>query len=470
MLESMMYFGIGFLFAALIGLAVFPRVHGRAVRLTTRRLEAAIPPSMAEVQADKDLLRAEFAVSTRRLETTVEQLNNRNAGQLAELGRKGDAIGRLTIERNAQQAEITALKMEVEALKKELTAAGKEINVEGDVVPRIPTDWPTALVRGPVDSSQNSPPNDNRHEGDVVSSVPKQWPTLDVARSDGPARDPDAGRDSSDLGIGLVREKHDFSAGLRAAEPSIDVVPRPLGVENNQFASKGTSIGRRAFRTLVRICIAVVTGVGATVAWQHYAEDIKEMARAWAVSPGSLPSVSTSTSPPAPASVAAAMSPESVRQPAVTRDLADGRHVDPLATKQEQLPATQEQVAAKQEPLVVPQEQPAAKQEQPAAKQEQVASNVATPHTAEHNVRPKTSSSALSTRVKPTPFPETRPTTIAGWTLRDVTNGTVVLQGPNGIWRGTRGDTVPGVGKVESIVRWGNRWLVATSSGLISTP
>ena len=33
MIEPIMYFGIGFLFAALIGLVVIPLVHGRAVRL-----------------------------------------------------------------------------------------------------------------------------------------------------------------------------------------------------------------------------------------------------------------------------------------------------------------------------------------------------------------------------------------------------------------------------------------------------
>jgi len=76
----------------------------------------------------------------------------------------------------------------------------------------------------------------------------------------------------------------------------------------------------------------------------------------------------------------------------------------------------------------------------------------------------------LQTRVKLTPTPETRPTTIAGWTLREVTNGTAVLEGPDGIRRVTRGDTIPGVGRVDSIFRWGNRLLVATSTGLISTP
>ena len=68
------------------------------------------------------------------------------------------------------------------------------------------------------------------------------------------------------------------------------------------------------------------------------------------------------------------------------------------------------------------------------------------------------------------PVPETKPTTIEGWTLRDVTNGTAVLEGPNGTWRVARGDTVPGLGTVNSIFKWGDRLLVATSSGLISTP
>ena len=98
MIEPIMYFGIGFLVAALIGLVVVPLVHGRAVRLTMRRLEAATPLSMAEIQADKDQLRAEFAMSARRLEMSVEKLKGRTTSQLAELGKKGDAINRLKME------------------------------------------------------------------------------------------------------------------------------------------------------------------------------------------------------------------------------------------------------------------------------------------------------------------------------------------------------------------------------------
>jgi hypothetical protein len=61
MIESSMYLGIGLLFGILIGLVLIPLVHARAVRLTTRRVEAVVPELTAEVLADKDLLRAEFA-------------------------------------------------------------------------------------------------------------------------------------------------------------------------------------------------------------------------------------------------------------------------------------------------------------------------------------------------------------------------------------------------------------------------
>src|ERR1700687_4152856 len=134
MIETIMYFGIGFLFAGLIGVAVIPLVHGRAVRLTIRRLEAALPQSMAEIQADKDLLRAEFAMSTRRLEMSVEQLKTTSAGQLAELGRKGDAINRLKVERDALKVEIVALKTQVE-----VAAYSTEMGTQASLVPAIPT-------------------------------------------------------------------------------------------------------------------------------------------------------------------------------------------------------------------------------------------------------------------------------------------------------------------------------------------
>ncbi len=134
MIETIMYMGIGFLFAGIIGVAVMPLVHDRAVRLTIRRLEGTIPQSMAEIEADKDLLRAEFALRTRRLEIILGHHKTKIAAYLAEIGKKGDAINRLKIERDAWKAEVIALKVKVEALMKRPATADKPKTKEREVV------------------------------------------------------------------------------------------------------------------------------------------------------------------------------------------------------------------------------------------------------------------------------------------------------------------------------------------------
>jgi hypothetical protein len=79
------------------------------------------------------------------------------------------------------------------------------------------------------------------------------------------------------------------------------------------------------------------------------------------------------------------------------------------------------------------------------------------------------SAAAIAMRQPLVAAPETKPATIPGWTVVDVRDGTAVLEGPDGIRMAARGDTIPGLGRVESIVRWGNRWVIATASGLIAT-
>src|ERR1700759_3959873 len=126
MIEPIMFFAIGFLVASLVGLVLIPLVHNRAVRLTMRRLEAATPLSMAEIQADKDQLRAEFAMSTRRLELSVEQMKAKTTSQLAELGKKSEAINRLKVELGEKAATIFALESRDRTLKEQLRATEEE--------------------------------------------------------------------------------------------------------------------------------------------------------------------------------------------------------------------------------------------------------------------------------------------------------------------------------------------------------
>jgi chromosome segregation ATPase len=134
MIEPIMYFGLGFLAATFIALIIMPFVHGRAERLTTRRLEAAIPVSMAEIQADKDQLRAEFAMSTRRLEMSVEQLRSKTTNQLAELGKKADAINQLKAELGEKTATIFALEAREKTFKDQLHATEDELAAKTDAL------------------------------------------------------------------------------------------------------------------------------------------------------------------------------------------------------------------------------------------------------------------------------------------------------------------------------------------------
>ncbi len=134
MIEPIMYLAIGFLVSMLFGLMIVPLVHNRAVRLTTRRMEAATPLSMAEIQADKDQLRAEFAMSARRLEMSVDQLKSKTTSQLAELGKKSDAINRMKIELGEKNATIFSLEAREKAVKEQMRATEEEFVTKTDAL------------------------------------------------------------------------------------------------------------------------------------------------------------------------------------------------------------------------------------------------------------------------------------------------------------------------------------------------
>jgi chromosome segregation ATPase len=129
MIESIMYFAAGFLVASLLALALISAVHHRAVRLTQRRLEDSIPVSLTEIQADRDKLRAKFAMSTRRLEVKVEQLEANVTGQLGEIARKSEAIAKL----KAQLAERNAVSDALGAKLKSISIETREAEQGYDV-------------------------------------------------------------------------------------------------------------------------------------------------------------------------------------------------------------------------------------------------------------------------------------------------------------------------------------------------
>jgi chromosome segregation ATPase len=134
MIEPIMFIAIGFLVAGLLVIGFIPMVHARAVRLTRRRLEAMTPMSMAEIHADKDQLRAEFAMSTRRLEMSVEQMKAKTSSQLAEIGKKSEAIGRLKIELGEKAAALLGVEAKLNATAEEVQTARNELAVKSETL------------------------------------------------------------------------------------------------------------------------------------------------------------------------------------------------------------------------------------------------------------------------------------------------------------------------------------------------
>ena len=121
-----MFFALGFLAASLVALILLSAVWHRAVRLTTKRIEGAIPVSMAEIQADKDQLRAEFAMSTRRLETSVDSLKLKTTEQFAEIGRKNETIRLLKVQAEEKSALAAALEAQERTLRAKLKSTEEE--------------------------------------------------------------------------------------------------------------------------------------------------------------------------------------------------------------------------------------------------------------------------------------------------------------------------------------------------------
>jgi hypothetical protein len=93
MIEYALLVMLGFCTAGLLALLIAPTIWRRAVRLTTKRLDATLPMSLSDIEADKDLLRASYAVQIRRLEAGLNKARDKSASQLVEISKLQMVIG-----------------------------------------------------------------------------------------------------------------------------------------------------------------------------------------------------------------------------------------------------------------------------------------------------------------------------------------------------------------------------------------
>jgi chromosome segregation ATPase len=121
-----MIFALGFLVAGLMALAFAPAFWRRALRLSRRRLETQVPLSVEEILADRDHLRAEFAIEQRRLEIRTAEVVQAHAADRSELGRRAAELLTLQQTVDAQSEEIRAHAEALAKAEQEVAALSSE--------------------------------------------------------------------------------------------------------------------------------------------------------------------------------------------------------------------------------------------------------------------------------------------------------------------------------------------------------
>ena len=128
-IEWAMWFALGFLSAGILALLLMTAVWRRAVRLTTRRVRAAVPAGVDAVRAEADLLRARHAREGRRFELALADLRHRNAEERLEAGRWNAEADRLRGALEAENGRREAAEADIETLM--ATVDGLETRVAG---------------------------------------------------------------------------------------------------------------------------------------------------------------------------------------------------------------------------------------------------------------------------------------------------------------------------------------------------
>ena len=126
-IQYIMLVSLGFLIASLITLLLAPIFWHRAVRITNSKLRQSLPLSEQEILADKDQLRAKYAIRVHQLEKQVEQASLGGARQKIDLNRRDASIGQL-------ETGIARLKSDLEESQ---NARGVLEQTVGDRIPKI---------------------------------------------------------------------------------------------------------------------------------------------------------------------------------------------------------------------------------------------------------------------------------------------------------------------------------------------
>jgi chromosome segregation ATPase len=128
--EILMYVALGFGTAALIALLLGRLVWRLAVGVGRRRAQRqATTPAVAQLQAERNQLRAEYAMLARKVEVRLDDLRRQVAEQMAEVSRSRNRIDRLSAEVETRDASLAERDREIARLKEHIALLEDELAV-----------------------------------------------------------------------------------------------------------------------------------------------------------------------------------------------------------------------------------------------------------------------------------------------------------------------------------------------------
>ena len=164
MINALMFGALGFFLGCLLALMLAPPLWNRAVKLTTRKLEATMPMSLNDIQADKDQLRAEFAIELRKVEVALEKAKEKATREL--------------IEANKRRVEIAVLNTDLAAVKGQLQENENANRVLQQTIKRRLPDLDTRLKAAKKALAELEQVN-----GELRATVASQSDALKTART-----------------------------------------------------------------------------------------------------------------------------------------------------------------------------------------------------------------------------------------------------------------------------------------------
>ncbi|MCB1520556.1 MAG: hypothetical protein KDJ37_08265 [Hyphomicrobiaceae bacterium] len=228
-IQSAMLVALGLLSAGFLVLLLLPLYRRRTERLQLQEIKRSLPMSEAEIRADKDRLRAEYAIRIHQLETRVDESRHLGARQHIELNRRDGKI-------NTLEAEIAALRAGVDEHENARRV------LEQTITDRLPK-----LEQRLVDARQLLADRDSEIER--LSAIAEETATaLDEARQINLQQREELMRTSASLTTRAARKRDSSSGAAFDAEVALRAELEALRSRNREQAQLISSLQAKLTR------------------------------------------------------------------------------------------------------------------------------------------------------------------------------------------------------------------------------